>query len=346
MVAQLPGYGISIVIIAIMLSVAGIVYGLGYAFDDKKLKDFGHNELYQSLINGVIVGVLFIIFSNGGAITRIINGSFSNVTYASCPGYMGYNNAICFAHDYLAGVSPIKLGNNSYPSLLMTSVGTLVPLTLLYAGLSLISSIQFNAVLFSVGFAGMMKPLLSQLSYIINAITLSVISIEVQDALLKFIAATGVTILLPVGIVLRTFYFTRKLGGAIIATAIGLFAVFPLTYLLAAEMVNSYSLQLSQPSISSVIGQVNSTQTTVLSSYSTTPTNSVGSSLITTINSAFGSIVTSVDALIEQLTGFIASLIIQIFFLPVFSIILTIISIRELAKVLGSEMSFHKFDIF
>lgn len=340
------GYWLSVTIIGIMISVAGISYGLGYAFSEKKLKDFGRDELYQSLINGVIVGALIAAFSSGGIVTIAINGSFSGISYPPCASYLSYNSAICFAHDYLAGLTPVTINGNSYQSLLVTSTSALVPLALLYAGLSLISSIKFNALLFSIGFSGMLKPILSQLSYIINAITISIISIEVQDALLKFIAATGITVLLPAGIILRTFFLTRRLGGAIMAVAIALFAVFPMSYLLSAELVSSYSAQLSQQSISSMLGEVNATQSRLSSTDISSSGNTIGTSLSSELGSMAGALISGVEGLVSQLMGFIAFMVISIFFLPVFSIILTITSARELARILGSEISFHKFDIF
>ena len=46
------GYSIAVSVIAIMISVGGIVFGLGYAFDNNRLKMFGRDELVQSFING------------------------------------------------------------------------------------------------------------------------------------------------------------------------------------------------------------------------------------------------------------------------------------------------------
>jgi hypothetical protein len=74
---DLGTYEISVALIAIMLSIAGIVLGMGFAIDDKKLKEFGRSEIYQCLINGIIVGSLIIAFSSNGIVTHLINNTVS-----------------------------------------------------------------------------------------------------------------------------------------------------------------------------------------------------------------------------------------------------------------------------
>ena len=85
MAAGFWAYEISLGLIAIMLAVSGMILGLGYATDDKKLKEFGREELLQSLINGAIVGALLVAFGSGGFFTVLINAiSNSQSSTASC----------------------------------------------------------------------------------------------------------------------------------------------------------------------------------------------------------------------------------------------------------------------
>ena len=55
-----------------MLAVSGISLGLGYALNEKRLKDFGRDWIIESVLNGALVGGLIILFSNGGIISNII----------------------------------------------------------------------------------------------------------------------------------------------------------------------------------------------------------------------------------------------------------------------------------
>ena len=350
MALDLGIYSIAVILIAIMLSIAGMVLGVGYALDDRKLKDFGKTEIYQCIINGVIVSTLIIAFSTGGFFTLLINNLAGGTPLAAtCQQVLSSNYAICFAYNYLVGLQPVSINNVNYPTLIETSVGLLTPVSLLYTGLSLLSSIKLSIGIVSIGFSSTLNPLLTALDYIIEILTAAIISIEVQGVLLKFIAVVAVPVLLPVGIVLRTFYFTRRLGGAIMAIAIGLFAVFPLTYVLNASLASSYLTGLNNSSINTFI----TTETAANNNLITKATQVNGnagvqqtSGIVSSFTNAINGLVIDFEGFINQLTYVVALIIIEVFFLPVFSLILTAISIRELARILGSEISFGRLYIF
>ena len=52
------------------------------------------------------------------------------------------------------------------------------------------------------------------------------------------------------------------------------------------------------------------------------------------------------NGFIQSIVDYLALLIVEVVFLPLLSIILTIISARELARIMGSEISFGRFDVF
>ena len=341
------GYSIAVSVIAIMISIGGMIFGVGYAMENRKLKDFGRDELLQSFINGAIVGSLFIFFSPGGLGTGIINGlAVGSNAAATCQGYMSSNYAICFAYNYLVGIKPVGIDNGMYPSLLDSSLELLLPVSGLYITLGLISSTQLDLGIASISFSTILAPVLSQQDFIITALTFAIISIYTQSALLSVVSIVAVPFLLPIGLVLRTFYPTRRLGGTMVAIAIGLFAVFPLTYLLDAQITANYSGAVNQTTVSSFTLQAQSIQSQIFSvGGGSVSTNSI-SGVAQQLASGVSDLASSFADLIKQIISWIAILIVQVFFFPVLSVVLTITSIRELAKVLGSEVSFGKFDIF
>ena len=343
-------YDISVGIIAIMLAVSGIVLGLGYATDDKRLKEFGRDELLQSLINGAIVGFLFVAFSSSGFFTLLVNTlANSQPITASCPAFMNVNYAICFAYNYLVGISPVSINGASYPSLMDVSLPLLVGLSVSYTTLSLISSLQFSIGILSISLTGMLSPLLTQLSYLINALTFAITGIEAQAILLEFIAITAVPVLLPVGITLRALYFTRRLGGAIIAITIGLFAVFPLTYVLNAELTSSYFNATNAATTDSLVSSLSNMKGSMMgtvSGISVAQNSTARGDILSSLSGTISGLVGGAEALFEELASAVAFLIIDIFFLPVFSLILTAISIKEFARLLGSEASFGRLFIY
>jgi hypothetical protein len=346
---DLGTYDISVALIAIMLSIAGIVLGMGFAIDDKKLKEFGRSEIYQCLINGIIVGSLIIAFSSNGIVTHLINNTVStaNLT-ATCDGSMSSNYAICFSYNYLVGLQPVQINGVSYPTLIDTSLGVLAPASILYTGLSILSSIKLDFGLISIGFSSALNPILTVLDYLIRALTASIIAIEVQGMLLKFISVVAIPVLLPIGIMLRTFYLTRRLGGAIMAIAIGLFTVLPLTYVMNAELASNYLGSINSGTISTFLLNESNLNSNIIGHATSLNGNlqNQTSSLTGYFTSSINGIVSAFDGFVNTISDFVALIIIEVFFLPVFSIILTVISIRELAKILGSEISFGKLYIF
>lgn len=340
-------YSIAIVLIAIMLSIAGMILGLGFALDDRKLKEFGKAEIYQCIINGIIVGSLIFAFSQYGIVNLLINNIVGGAHLgATCEGSMSSNYAICFAYNYLVGLQPVTINNVAYPTLIDTSVGLLVPISTLYAGLGLLSSIKLSLGIISIGFNSMLKPLLTGLDYIIEILTAAIISIEVQGVLLKFISVIAIPVLLPIGIVLRTLYVTRRLGGAIMAIAIGLFAVFPLTYVLNAELASTYLTTINNSTVSNFILNASNTNQYIINKATQIGITKNNSSIVSYFLGAINGLVSGFQGFLNTLTNFVAIIVIQVFFLPIFSIILTAISIRELARILGSEISFGKLYFF
>ncbi len=336
------GYEIGITIVSIMLAAGGIIFGLGFAFDNKKLKDFGRNELIESFINAAILGILIILFLPGGFVTGITNsiayGASGNSANA-CTGPYNYSYAICFSEEYLMGLSGVTINGHQYLSLFDLSSGSLLALSSLYAVAGLISSIHLSIGLASISFGSLFKPFLMQLGDMIELLTLSVFSVFLQYSVIKVISYVAIPVLLPLGMVLRTLYLTRRLGGAIMAIAISLFVVLPMSYVLDASMAQSYSQTSTVQLVNSMESSLNG-----LYSYNQSVQPSKGS--ISSIFSNASSILSSSESSILYVFRQVVLIVVEVIMFPVFSVILTIISAREFARILGTEVSFSRFDVF
>lgn len=341
------GYDIALAIIAITISIAGMILGIGFAMDDKKIKEFGKTELYTAIINAVILGSLIAAFGSNGLVTAALSGITSSVSQGyTCPSQMAYNSALCFAYNYVAGTSQPQIYNSTYPTVFDSTITLLVPLASVYTTLSIINSISITLGPISLGLSGSMRPLLTAISYGIDALTISLMSVELQGILLMFISATAMSVLLPVGIVLRCLYFTRRLGGAIMAITIGLFAVFPMTYVLNATVINSYATTFSPSNIASAANGATGLQNNIIAELSSYQSGHVSSfNAFNYITGAVSGLIEGTQQFIEGLSNFIAIIVMQAFILPALSVILTVISIRELARILGSEIDLGRFSI-
>ncbi len=340
----LYGFQIGVILVAIMLAVSGIVLGMGYALEDKKLKEFGKNELYQSIISGVMLGSFLVLFANGGLVAQVVSSvTLSNGTSFSCQALMQSNAALCFASNYLSGAKQYVFMNSSYNSLMSISAGFLTSLVGLNAVLGIIAGIKLNLVIVSISFTGIIAPFLNEIQYAISAIVAIMVGISVESSLLTFVALTATTIILPAGLLLRTFYPTRKLGGFFIAVAIGMYVIFPLSYLFDAMMVSQYDASGSQSGLAQVTLSAQSVKNEYIGDIGASSNQSSG--LIGSITGSISDLSSLISGYFASLFNVISGLIVQVFVLPIFNLIVTGISIREFSNVLGSEASFGKFRI-
>ncbi|MDE1846160.1 MAG: hypothetical protein KGH53_02680 [Candidatus Micrarchaeota archaeon] len=336
------GFGIAVAVIAIMLSLSGIAIGLGYALDERRLREFGKNEVYQSVINAALVGSLLLLFASNGIITNLINALSGGISSYSCPQYMDANSALCFSYSYLTGLSGYSINGTGYSSLFTIVSGLIIALVSLGTVLGIIAGLKINLLILSLSFSSILSPVLGQIQYLTAVLSTLGIGIEVQVAIISFVAITAISSILPLGLILRSFYPSRKLGGFLIAVAIGTYVVLPLSYVLNATMVSSYSLANSTDlltitnSASSIQGQIASTNLQY---------NQSGAGIFGGITSGLQSLVASINQALSNLNFGLSKLIMQVFILPAFSLIITGISIRELSELFGSEAAFGRFKV-
>ncbi len=339
------GYAISVYIISIMIAVSGFSLGIGYALNEKKFKEFGKEELYQSIINGILVGALILLFTPSGIIGGMINSLVVvNGTKITCLGYMNSNPSICLSYDYLAGSGDYTfMGKEHQPIFSMVS-NTITSLLALNAVVGAISSVKINLEFVQFSFSYVFLPVITEIQYIIKILSTVAISVLVQAAVLSFVAVGALSIMLPLGLILRSFYPTRKLGGFFIAVSIGLYVVLPLSYLFNMAISSSFLQSASSSGIANVTYSAVSVENQLFSSnsyYNSTKENSI----IGKISGAVTSLQNNIALLFDKIFSAVAYFIVYTFILPAFSLIITGISIRELSELLGSEASFGKFYI-
>lgn len=233
------GFGIAVMLVGIMLAVAGFALGIGYAINDKRLKEFGKEEIIQSVINGALVGGLIALFVSGGPVDSVINSIvMGNGTTMTCSSFLSQNSAICFAYNYLVGPSNYYFLGVPHASLLTSAMTLIIALLGTYAVLGLLKTF--------------LSPLLSMIQSAVQALGAAAVSATVQASVLAFIAASALTVILPAGLILRSLYPTRKLGGFLVALAISLYVVLPLTYVMNATITNEYVSATNSTGLSSV----------------------------------------------------------------------------------------------
>jgi hypothetical protein len=319
------GFTISVLLVGITLAIAGFALGIGYVVNDKRLKEFGKDEIIQSIINGALVGGLIALFVSGGPVDSVINSIvMGNGTSMSCSSFLSGNSAICFAYNYLVGSNTYAFLGISHVSILTSITSLIVMLLGTYAVLGLLKTF--------------LSPLLSMIQSAVQALGAAAVSVTVQASVLAFIAVSALTVLLPAGLVLRSLYPTRKLGGFLIALAISLYVVLPLTYVMNATISSNYQSATNSTGLSSITLSSDSIKPDVLSAANQSSNSS-------SILSSVGWVQSWASTFLDGLFGAVASFIVWAFILPAFSLVLTGISLREMSRLLGSDTFFGKFNL-
>lgn len=314
-------YDVAVAVVIISIMFAGIAMGIGRAFQNRKIEYWGRDELLQAFINGAIVGGLI-------GLIAILNTTVNSLVPVGpslvCPG-LDPTSAIGFAQCYLS-----DLGTKIF-----ALSGVLIAANVI---VGFITNLGISFIVTVTPFAGL-APIGSILGMIIESLFVFLLAVQAQSSLLTFISGAALTTFLPVGLILRCFFPTRKLGGALIAMAIGMYVVFPLTFVLDYQSVAAMNVHIqdSQTSLDKFktdfsyvlglsLGDVGAAQT-----------------LVNTL--VGGGIYDVINGLVKTLTIVQADLFIQVIILPILGLIITVISIRELAGIFGSEIGLGGFDV-
>ncbi len=338
------GFGIAVYLIGIMIAVSGISLGLGYAVNNKKFKDFGKEELYQSIMNGALVGIMFLAVAPGGMVDSLVNSVAGGNMTMLCPSSISGNIAICLTYNYLIG-NGYEIAGHYHASILSTATGILIGLYSLNAALGVIAAIKINLAIVTLSFGSIVTPVMSEIEYIIKMVSAADISAITQGAIVLFISASAMSIIFPTGIILRAFYPTRKLGGFLMALGAGLYVVYPLTYVMNAYISASYQANIDLGNLTSVANEANGVETNVINGSAYSSSNSIMPKLQSYMFSGVNALYQSVTGVLNTLMYWIGYLIVYSFILPAFSLVTTGIAIREFASALGSEARLGKFDL-
>jgi hypothetical protein len=219
---------LSAIALMISFSFIGLIYIAGKVFDNSKLTNMAKNDLQQTLITAVMVFVIFtplvlgicsfrISFSGVGSDMTFFEGATKYFDYAKAVALNSYSKASS-ASMWITGISSTYVGNGFSINSFGISFSPWSGLSVLTA----ITSAVMNWLLIQIAIAGAQKVIVS----------------VVQASLLG--------LLLPTGIVLRSFAPLRQIGGILIAIALGLFLIHPLVFslsymLIGAPAVPSYT---------------------------------------------------------------------------------------------------------
>lgn len=224
-------YGPTMIALLLSSFVVAVMFMLAFGFGMPSLLVWAKNELYQLVATAIFVGAMFVIIS-------FIDQVFVPLFYL--PWYLervsagltvSANDAFQVAEQFLAIAQRIVIVFYIIFNGMNIAFGVLASSTVSIAPMRVGITIQPGVAL---------RPILDALAIVLNGQGLALASIIGQQVFLKFVRDTMMPIFLPVGILLRTFPFTRSAGGALIAIAVGFYVVWPLTYIMSFEFLKAH----------------------------------------------------------------------------------------------------------
>ena len=203
MAGEFPGVEIAVIIVTASIVLAGILIGLGKALGYKRIESFGVEELIQSIINAAIIGSF-------AAITDLVGVVSSTIVTPTCSDGTVIEQLLCNLEFLSAGMYDM------FQELvkILNILGYYQTIALDFGAFAISPFANLSAV----------SDVLSSQLLSMNMI-LIIVGLNIQVA--EFIGANALGLLFPVGLVLRTVFATRKVGGFLIALSIGLYLFYP-----------------------------------------------------------------------------------------------------------------------
>lgn len=194
--------GIASSIVAIMIIISGIAIGIGKAIGSKRLEFFGVEELGQAILNAAIIAVL-------AAIAATITQVSADIDFLTCGA--GLPEELQCQMANVENASFLLMGESEKTALMLGYYESL----LLYFGS------------FDIQILKGLEPMKEALVDEIKMLSMSSTFAAMNSQLANFIAQTMLEVFLPLGVIFRSFFATRKIGGFLIGASVGFYLLFP-----------------------------------------------------------------------------------------------------------------------
>jgi hypothetical protein len=308
MVTWVDVYSITFAIISVVLALVSLAYMIGTGFHLPKLQAWAKDELYQAIASALLAILLIALVST---INTTMNDIYGGDPFVIAGNYINALTVSMTAFFTAAVTMDAVFG--VYQSLALKAMPT---------------QTGFNISPFT-GFA----PLTAMLSLAMEAILGGLGLTLGQGVFLSFIK-TQLSILLPIGIALRAFPFSRPAGGAMIAVFLGFYIFYPFLWVFDNAIYNETILPLATAGVIRSLGGAWNNVLNALGIGSSCTENTMS---CTTNTPDFGG--NMMLALVNAIAyPVILYLFIFVVFLPMFNLIVVLILINELAKIFGAEI--------
>lgn len=316
---EIIGMQLAVTVVTISIILSGIAIGIGRGFGYKRVEVFGVEELFQSVVNAAIVGAIAVI-------VEAIKSISASITSQACS-----------TGDLISelGCSLEKLAGSAY--VLMNETVTATNTIGYYQSMVL----DFGS--FSIQPFASLSNTVSILSSQALTLNFALMLINLNAQIVSFFAQNALALFLPIGLILRSFFATRRVGGFLIGIAIGLYVFYP-----------AFIVAFPTPDLQGAITAVQTFNANPF--YTTVPildlngNNAIAAKMdnmsaswrINNSNYTYTADFSGDITLIAQSNAnAIAKILLYSVIAPIFAIIITIVFIKEMTSVLGGEIQFR-----
>jgi hypothetical protein len=345
------GIEIAVIVVTASIVLAGMLVGIGRAFGIKRLEVFGLEELIQSVINAAIIGSFAAVIELVGIVSSsVVSGT-------------------CAKGNVMVQLTCMLNGLNGSIFLMLQGLIRAMDIVGYYQGLSL----DFGSFAISP-FANLASVSGAMGVQLLSAnLLMTLVQLNIQIA--AFIGQNALALLFPIGLVLRTLFATRKVGGFLIALSLGLFVFYPTFILifpspqadvdkatLAMGNFTSNTFYAAAPIIDlngnyAIAGKLdilsmrcdphayeitNSTNVSATASACDDFLQKQNMTSNVTQNMSFD-FTGDLTLMMQSNSGALARSALYSVIAPIFSLLVTAVFVKELANILGSEIGLRTF---
>ena len=307
---EIIGMDIALIVVTISIMISGILLGLGRALSIKKIELFGFEELIQSVVNAALVGVIALIIES-------IETLSSDLITPSCS-----------TSSLIAGV---ECNFSSLSSVLFSFSNELLKLSVM---VGYYQSLILNFSVLEIQPFQNLASLSSVFSFQLLLSNILIILLNLNIQIISFFSTNSLSLLLPIGLVFRSFFTTRRLGGFLIALSIGAFLFYPAfisIFPVPLNSTNSSTLSMSALTNNSL--------------YMTEPIvdlndNNAVAQKLDSMSSPSTDFVGDLTVVQNSNSNTLSEILYYTVFTPLFSLLITIIFVKEFSDILGGNFSF------
>jgi len=294
------------IVVSLSIILSGLLIGLGKTIGSKRVEHFGEEELVQSAINAALVGAYAAIISIASEVSKGIA-----------------EGQTCVVGDALENLQCIFSNISSDTFQLLTQAISLHQIVSYYQAIVLhFATVSYQPMSY---LSSIQSILGGQILTLQALLTLAQLQVQV----LGFFAPQLLTFFLPLGLIFRSFFSTRKLGGFLIALSIGIYLFYP-----------AFILIFPAPQLNVTVA--NLTNMTNNSLYAIPIIDINGNDKIAEKfdNMTTGDFTGDLTLATQQISASIASLSMFVLLAPLFSLLITVIFIKEVTDIFGGEFFF------